>query len=474
MRSLVFDLETSSKYPVGQIINYAFVLYDEKFLELERCHGEIKLSPLELPEAGAILANRVDVKRLMHSDAPNERLGLKRVHEFLSKIADDAARAGSALAMLGFNSFRFDIPYLRTSLIRNGLNPYLGKWVLNRDVLPAVRWLSCTQEKFPRLVNPKEPEKLSLRLETLAHHYGLLTGVQSHESLEDVQLTAKVISALHQESFGIDVRSFQSYQPTREHERYGQVVYQLRPNYDLSKSHLSELVPMMFLCASSSGALWVDLERFLECRSKAAIRWFSKSTGSFFVGTTSTLPLSVSSEHSDEIVRESFLKEVQQVCAGVTLDNYFTTSVCDIEQDIYRLDFDARDALTRSIWACDRSKLDSLGNKDAKSLAVRAYLKELDWSKPEKELPLGLLRRYAEYRYGIASGAETSQPRLLLPRSHSPEREAQGEAQYHPSFEEITSSVEGMLTNPTAEDQQLLESLQWWYGECPLARVAVR
>jgi hypothetical protein len=470
MHSLVFDLETSSKHPVGQILNYAFVLYGEDFQELSRCNGSLKLSPLELPEAGAILANRVNVKELMEGDAPSERAGLKYIHNYLSAVAETASKERKPIAMIGFNSFRFDIPYLRTSLIRIGLNPYFGKWLLNRDLLPAVRWLSCTDSRFPRLASVDDPAKLSLRLETLAKHFGLLSGSQSHESLDDVLLTTKVITEI-QARFGLDVREFQSYQPSREHERFGQVLGQLQPVYDLGAPYRAELKPMMFLCASSSGALWVDLLKFAECRTKEAVRWFSKATGSFFAVENSSDHGIKVDERMTDVCDSSFLSEVQQCCADITMDNYFTPSVCDIEQDIYRLDFDAREALNRAVWAADRSKLDRLQNKDARSLAIRAYLKEVDWNRAEAELPMQMLERYAAYRYGVGAVANNTSSRLLLSRFADDAEGTSTQAGIHTSLASMKQELDQRVQTSSNEDKVLLAELRWWYQHSPIGKL---
>ena len=60
-RAIFYDLETTDKNPIGQILNYCFYEVDRGFNVLNRCTGLIRISPLEIPSPSAVLANRTDV-----------------------------------------------------------------------------------------------------------------------------------------------------------------------------------------------------------------------------------------------------------------------------------------------------------------------------------------------------------------------------------------------------------------------------
>ena len=122
MISIFFDLETSTTEPIGQILNYSFIATDDKFEIIDECSDSVKISPLELPVADAILANRIDVIEHQKHNYLNETLSMKKIFDFFTKMIEK--NKGEKIVLIGYNSLKFDVPYLRTSMIRNGLSPY--------------------------------------------------------------------------------------------------------------------------------------------------------------------------------------------------------------------------------------------------------------------------------------------------------------------------------------------------------------
>ena len=88
MISIFFDLETSTTEPIGQILNYSFIATDDKFEIIDECSDSVKISPLELPVADAILANRIDVIEHQKHNYLNETLSMKKIFDFFTKMIE--------------------------------------------------------------------------------------------------------------------------------------------------------------------------------------------------------------------------------------------------------------------------------------------------------------------------------------------------------------------------------------------------
>ncbi|MEX0595201.1 MAG: hypothetical protein WD512_01795, partial [Candidatus Paceibacterota bacterium] len=205
--SIFFDLETSDLNFVGQILNFSFIVIDTKWNITQELNGEIKINRLQLPRARAIAANRINVLEHQKSAKFTESQAMTKIAEFLQEFSNNC---GSNLGQLiGFNSANFDLPYVRTSLIRNGLNPYFK--VQNRDLLLVAQKLWISNEKFRATITQyAEANSLpaNLKLETLCKAHQLLAGKQLHESRDDVLLTIELAKAFS-DLYGVDVRNFE-------------------------------------------------------------------------------------------------------------------------------------------------------------------------------------------------------------------------------------------------------------------------
>ena len=148
MKSIFFDLETSDKNPIRQILNYSFILVDDDFSIVSELSGLIQLSRLQLPAPEAILANRIDVTQHQKLAIDTEREAMAKIQSFIEHCIELHA-GNEKLPIIGYNSARFDIPYLRTSLIRNGINPYFSGKIIIRDLLFASRKLAASDVRFP-------------------------------------------------------------------------------------------------------------------------------------------------------------------------------------------------------------------------------------------------------------------------------------------------------------------------------------
>lgn len=389
MTALFYDLETSDKNPIGQIINYSFISKGLQQPSLEELSGIVRLSRLQLPDPGAILANRTDVVEHQRRAVDNEPEAMGRIWKFLAACIE---ASHGALPLVGYNSSRFDLNYLRTSFIRNGLNPYFSGKIVPRDLLHVVQKAYLTAPHFrSRIVSERGAEKkLSLSLQTVGHALGLLEGVQAHESREDVVLTMRVAEWLQAEC-GLDVASFEAYEGGKLHStaRSGAVYLLEQPEYDLSADSFVTKTPVTLLDASGRAALWIDLQRYADRQSPECIMWRSAAKHSFFV--------------SQQAMQDPELQKLARAAlrqfSGITLKNFFSDSTCDIEMDIYRLDFDNLDLYSKAVHDNNKAALESCSSPDARVLWLRRQLASPQ-ATIENPKTAEVLRKYALYRYG--------------------------------------------------------------------------
>ena len=164
------DFETSSRDLIGQIISYAFVLTNEQFQPIENLTGKIKLNRTQCPEVDALLVNKIQVSELQEAGL-TEYQASKDVFNFLNKAISKYGQCH----LVGFNSNQFDIGFLRTLLIRYGINPYFEGKLKNLDIMHFAQHLAFYYpDKFPWVQSQSEKNSYySFRLEDLTSAAGL-------------------------------------------------------------------------------------------------------------------------------------------------------------------------------------------------------------------------------------------------------------------------------------------------------------
>lgn len=448
--SIFYDLETSDTEPLGQILNYCFMLVDDELMPIDECSGIIRISRLQLPRPQAILANRVNVLEHQREAKDNERKALQKIHQFFT---DSIARVKQPLALVGYNSSKFDLPFLRTSFIRNGLNPFAWKGtLLDRDLFLAAKALYCRETDFPapESANPKEPgaKRLSLKLESLGQAFGLLDAPQTHFSRDDVLLTIELARSFR-ELFDFNCEKYVAYEAAR-FERIkdpSSVLWVMEPNYDLTQANRFVTIPYAFLTATHSYALWLDLKRYAEGAGRQAIVGVSKSGGGLIVADEQ-----VSAGDWAEVARRG-----RAEFAGLTVDTFFPETICDIEQHIWRLDFADRDALARSIADGDSKTLHST---DAKILFMRYVIAQYEWGSGEDKEMESRLQKYAMRRYGgevILSKSAPQDPKDL---------------KRHSTLKELLADLELCEKTADQKGKELLAALRGFYHDSDIMRVA--
>lgn len=442
MLSIFYDLETTDKNPIGQILNYCFVAVDKNWRPVGELSGGIRISRLQLPDPHAILANRTNVLRHQEQARSTEQESAKKIYDFILNLIETGREP---VRLIGFNSSKFDLLYLRTTLIRNGINPYFNGKLIYRDVLQSARKLCATKDDFPRTYG--ENGRLTLSLESLCRSLGLLIGSQAHHSGQDVLLTIELARCLL-ERFSLDVRTFEGYEGRCSHNvKKGTVYKAYQPNYDPNVKELCASSPVTLLDCNHRYALWIDLEKYKAGLGKESIFWINFGTGALFIEKE---PI----KGCEELALAA-LKEFQKV----NLSNFFEVSSCDIEQDIYRLDFDMIDHLHASIW--HGKNLPSSKGRDMKVVYLRNILANHEFGKStEADSRISLqLKQYAEYRYGGKAN--------LSKRRDKEER--------HLTLEQLLSEVDTLLNGVSdAEDKELLEALRAFYLKSEIYKVLKR
>ncbi len=455
MFSVFYDLETTDKNPIGQILNYFFILVDPHLTPIDELSGIIRISRLQLPDPGAILANRINVLDHQKVATESEREALRKIVVFLENAVK---RAGGAVSFIGYNSSRFDLTYLRTSLVRNGFNPYFSGKLPSRDLLHVVQKAYLTSERFSNLIRKARSgeKKLSLSLQTVSQALDLLHGEQAHESREDVLLTIKVARWLKDE-VGLDAAIFQGYEGTRLHStaRSGTVYVISEPEYDLSVGSTAAHRPVTLLDADHRSGLWVDLERYSESPTPRAIMWRSVARHALFT----------SGQAKEETSLQRIARGALTQFKAVNLRTFFTKSSCDIEQDIYRLDFDGINALAQAVHDNSKAPLEQLKASagDAKVLWTRFLL-----AQPGDRLSDGrfaeMLRKYGAHRYG---------GKLQMVKSLGSEP---GPEDYHSSLAQLLQRTrqfqDAALVAGKSEDLSLLNALERFYQGSEIVQVA--
>jgi hypothetical protein len=450
MPAIFYDLETSDRYPIGQILNYSFIEVGNDFSHTAELSGAVRLSRLQLPSPDSILANRVDVLALQRTAAQSEKEALLSISRF---IEERIRLSKGRVALIGYNSSRFDLGFLRTALIRNGLNPYFGGKLAYRDVLQSAWKLSVTKADFPRPIRQVENipgGKMSLSLEALGQALGLLSGAQTHEARADVLLTIAMAKTFR-DRWGLDVRDFESYEGTSRHQRppKGDVFLSVRPNYEPAGDTSPIRSPVTLLDFDHRSALWIDLERFERSEGRAAISWYSLGKSWLFLE-----PAPADNRHAD-LARRA-LKEF----SGITLANYFSENRCDIELDIYRIDFNGIELLRTAIWDRNAEALKDSAHPGLLTLYRRHGLANYTWGGDKDARVKEYLAAYALHRYG---------GKLIVEGRQGSEAEVR-----HQTFSQLLARIRELRSAPAARqgDRELLDSLERYYFESDLYRAA--
>jgi hypothetical protein len=457
MNSIFFDLETTDISPVGQILNFAFIEVDKNWKEVSKFCERVKISRTQLPRAGAICANRVNVLEHQETASLNERQAMKRIRSYI----EERIKLAGHVTLIGFNSARFDVPYLRTSMLRNGLSPYFPKKQFeNRDLLHVAQKLAVGNTEFRDLIGCNDPEieRPSLRLENLLKAHGFLNEDESqeHESESDVRYTIKLAKEFL-DCYGIDVRTYKPYEPGKNNIALKEfpeweVHYHFDPAQDSSPRAL-----MVKLEENYPYSLWVNVSRYEALnyeerkdhdKRKECVSWYNANGSVFFC--------------ADFEVTEEISKKCHKILSSfgdINLENFFPDRNCDVEAFIYMMNFDENRALYDAIWQNDKTTLKRMKSKHASELYLRFLMNNADMN----EQIVSLLNNYALYRYGS---------RMKTNKYDVESQFADGvyDESFHPCLNDLYDEISEKKKNP--EDQKLMESLEQFYNDSPIVKIS--
>jgi hypothetical protein len=434
MKHIFFDIETTDLHFIGQIINYAFVEIDDSWNMRSCLRGTVKLSRLQLPNPESIVATKTDIIRHNATADDEEHVAMSKIQQYIQSIVEF-----EDTRLIGYNSSKFDLPYLRTSFIRNGLNPYFGGSIKYGDLIHVVQKLVASNPTFYEAMFKKESGKPVTKLEMVAKSFNLLDTDQDHESLSDVLLTIKVAKFIA-EHFGIDIRSYQAYEP-----RETAMVVRGYPFVNSSNvADDDEYSYYTLLQENRAQALWVNIKQFEDGAGRDAVSWFNKNSSSFFI--------------KEEVVDPTWLERAKLArigCAEINLNNFWPPKQCDIEQFIYKLPMNEIDAVYDAIWRKDLTLLKQLKSKYGSQLYLRHVCNTAPIEAVEQQI-----KDYALYRYG---------GKLKLGKDHLIGK-YEGSSEFYPTYNQSLQQIERLSENP--EHAHIMAQLKKYYLESPIATIA--
>lgn len=447
MKTIFFDLETTDLNFVGQILNYAFVVVDNNWEIVDQLTGKIKVSRTQLPSPYAILANRVDIIEHQNTVDDEEPLAMAKIKQWLTDVIESQK---VPTKLIGFNSMKFDVPFLRTSMIRNGVNPYHYNMKCT-DLCHVAQKLATVNESFRERLGPGQ----SLKLENLLKVENLLEGSQEHESLSDVLLTIDL--AKHYATYyGIDVRTYRQYEPWR-YQNGETVVIKVSPvkdklchneNFYVAKPRAR----MVALDVDKKYALWIDIDSWADGERRGAISWYAQEYSPFFVD---------GKDKSEEA--RVLAAKARESLSDISLLNFFPLRNCDIEQFIYMMKFAELDALYDAIWRNDLSTIKQLGGKYSSQLYLRYVANYGDLSKKSTQT---ILQNHLLYRYG---------GKLKINKMDNTTEYVEGvyNESFHATYGEMLAQTKNLLLEKEdIEDRRLLEKLIKYYKSSAVQKFA--
>ena len=183
MNFVFYDLETSglsSSY--DQILQFAAIVTDEKFVELERVNLRCRLSLHILPSPMALAVTGVLPKDFTDTNLPTEFEFAQSLRTFIGKWAP--------ATWTGYNSLGFDEPHLRQMFFQT-LQPNVYETQFNgNNRLDIMQVVQACRVKHPDALRwvKNQKNKISFKLDQLAPGNGF-TQHNAHDALGDVEAT---------------------------------------------------------------------------------------------------------------------------------------------------------------------------------------------------------------------------------------------------------------------------------------------
>lgn len=371
MPAIFYDLETTSLNPIGQILNYAFIHVDDDLQILSVCKGDVRFSKNQIPEPNALLANKIDP--LSQMNAPESEFdAANKIHRFIENITETSR---TPVVLIGQNSSKFDLHFLRNVFVRHGLFPYFGRNLVYSDIIFATRYVlfhnKNLQSKFKN-----DKGDYTTALEVVSRDLKILKDKQKHESYDDVLLTLEV-ARHYKKHYNVDVITKDFYEGKRFEKRGKVVVVSFIIDGKIQQKDFA------FLSSNKTYSLWVNMTDFDQSKGKENITWFSRTNSSMCImgESTKTFDLSVLEQYEN-----------------LTPEDYFTDHPCDLEEHVYKAGISTIKSLSEFVQCKNMFLYESLSDNEKKfftTLYERYYMINNDNKKADK-----ILKKYCIYRYG--------------------------------------------------------------------------
>lgn len=382
---LIYDLETSRLDLIGQILSISFLLTDAALNPIEGYSKDLygRLSILELPEPEAINANGIDLAISQKEGLVESELA-SQIHSFIQSCLN---RCGShQIKLVGHNASRFDLPFLRTLLIRNGFNPYFYGKILYLDSIHLLKHAAFEIDDI--LPFDKENERYSLSLNNLSKHLLKNTTPQSHKANEDVALLRDLLAYMKGKFVALwETKVFDT--PVDNENPFYSLSIDMN-NYQPSKLNFIK-TPYVLLDSNKNMFLMIDLAKCKLANSinKESIFYRNISTGFLKIDYNA---------NPDKDIMDLAIKAKESLSVW-NCDNFFEKSTCDIEQDIYRLLFSDVNSLARILNVSENNLPPNLSD-DMKEIWLRFRLKAYSFTNsPHQKVYDHHLKNYAQKRY---------------------------------------------------------------------------
>lgn len=446
-RLVIFDLETTERYPLGQILNLAAIAVDEEFNVIDKLYIDVKLSKTQIPSPDALLANRIKLSEHAKVATHNEREALEALFSFIDKHKSEN-RFGQ-LIVGGQNIARFDLEFVRSNALRSGLYPYFN-YVVYCDLLFLSKKLCVTNEEFRnKLVKPDG--SISLALDFLTKSLGISTTDQKHNALDDVLLTLDVYKH-YAHHYDLNVFVYDPYEA--KSAKIGDV-YQTST---VAAGKLKDIL-MSLHWQDKNYSLWLNLSEYDPAKGKRNLMWRAKKNSS----------LIISEKIKDkEIIADAKSKSQSDELADISIFNYFEPLDCDAEMHPTSVDIFAIKAAVEYLNTGSTSSIEALQNKNSKSFTnMVTFIERYNMLYKQGNNSDKLLKSYLENRY---SGKIKTQKNLFGDQPN-PYQKADDEV-YHPSLKERLQRIDVLLSERTsADDQKILSDLKDYILESPVLKI---
>ena len=462
-RIIFFDLETTSLHRVGQILNFCLVCVDNKWSELGRIKGEVKVSRVELPDPQAIASTGIDVVTLNNSSsALTERQAMEAMSRFMSQWY-----IKGKTGLSGYNVEDFDIPYLRTNFLRNGVYPY--DHPPSHDTILLVRYLFANNdalrleyETFLKDFEHNEKPRFSITLEKVTTFFRLLDRAQSHESEDDVNITIALAKKIATD-FKLDLFSFTPYEISELHTLKGDPIRLSRPAKSFANPLSEE--DFVFLRTEGSASYWVSLEAYnkwkkLDADQKEAAGYPIKRM-KFCEEVVTTSKDTPSYDRATVSLAQTIYNELK----NFDTNKLYPPKHCCVEQWIYRVTPQSMKNLCESIKQNPPKKMSAF-TPDLDALWKRYLLSAMSDEGIQKNL--SAFSQYAIERYG-----DTPSLRLYDDDDWQKPKDSSG---MHLSYKELTSLIKTTkekLPDSSSKEQKIfaLNQLSLFYKNSLIHKV---